>query len=101
MTLDARKTGLLGGLNLNLEPSATVDMTVADGVRFEIGAEVTSRLGDVDMDLVWPDENVTGSIDHDQTLNSFSAGKRTRGWNAFYDQRLSTEPPEILNLRTK
>lgn len=93
---DIIKPATLGGLHLGIEPAMTRQMVVGDGARYEAAGEVTSKYGNAEMDLVFPDEGITDADPHAETISPFDVGQRTRGWNALYDRRLHTTPTEVI-----
>ena len=96
MAVESRKP-LRAGLDLGVEQSQTPGMVLAHGARFERGGETTSRLGRVRMGLEFPDENVGTASDYTETIAHLTRTGRTRGFGAFYDQRVETEPQEVLS----
>jgi hypothetical protein len=96
MAVDVRKP-LQGGLDLGVDRAQTAGLVLADGMRFDINGVLTPRLGRVFAGLDFPDENVGDPDDYVQTIAAFQSQGRLRGLADFYDQRVQTEPPEILS----
>lgn len=96
MSIDSRRpVGTKQGLNLNVDPTQTSGLLVADGIRYdEIGA-IVGRFGRKRFSMSWPKE-FFGNVPAETITHLIAPSGGARGFRQFYDTRLVTRAPEVL-----
>lgn len=99
MSVDQRRPlGVPQGLNLNVDPSQTSGLLVADGVRYDEIAALVSRFGRARLGLEFPTE--TGfTVPAESIPHLVNVTGTVNGFRQFYDQRVYTIAPEVLYNR--